>query len=60
MKIKVKIRAVYFALLFFVLIFAVILYSNYTGTAQNSIYTTISEVLLGLGFLSILAMLLGK
>ena len=60
MKIKIKIRAVYFALLFFLLIFAIILYSNYTGNAQNSTYITVSEVLLGLGLLSILVMLLGR
>jgi len=57
---KIKVRAVHLAMLFFGLIFAIILYSDYTGSAQNSIFPLISEVLLGLGFLSILGILLGK
>jgi len=60
MKIKIRLRAVYFALLFFGLVFAVVIYAIYTGDSQNPNFLTAAEVFLGLGFLSILGMLLGK
>jgi len=60
MKIKIRIGAAILAFLFFFLVFVVIIYADYTGGSQNSLFPTLTEVFLGLGFAAIIAMLLGK